>query len=165
MKVNDRFLFGIVGGIGVLVVVAFGAALLRPAPAYQPDDTPEGVAYNYVLALLQDDFARARGYLDPLLRGYPRSAEEVALTVDKYAWAFRRGGEIGTVEVVRARTTGDRSAEVTMAYRLFRAGGLFASNTSGTSFQVRLSLRSSGWKVVGATAFWASCWDNLSGCR
>jgi hypothetical protein len=61
---QDRFLMGILGIIAVLVVVAVILFFVRGGEqGYQPEDTPEGVLYNYILALQQDDFNRAYGYL------------------------------------------------------------------------------------------------------
>jgi len=61
---QDRFLIGILIFIGVLVVAALGLFLVRSrAPAYGPEDTPQGVVYNYVAALQLKDYARAYGYM------------------------------------------------------------------------------------------------------
>jgi len=75
MKNTDKFLVGIVVGVVVLVATAFAVALLRPKPTYQLEDTPKGVAHNYLLALQQEDYKRAYGYLSPTIEGYPTSAE------------------------------------------------------------------------------------------
>ena len=57
---QDRFLTGILIGIGVLVVVALAVFFSRKdAQTYVPDDTPEGVVYNYVLAVLNKDYEKA----------------------------------------------------------------------------------------------------------
>lgn len=60
----DRFLVGILIGIGVLVIVALTLFFLRRGEArYSPEDTPEGIIQNYVLALQKKDFEKAYGYL------------------------------------------------------------------------------------------------------
>ena len=51
MKSTDKVLIAIVAGIILLIIVAFVVALAKPEPTYQAEDTPEGVAYNYLLAL------------------------------------------------------------------------------------------------------------------
>ncbi len=61
---QDRFLLGILIGIALLVVVAVGLFLARPdVQEYGPEDTPQDVVRNYVLALDKGDFLRAYGYL------------------------------------------------------------------------------------------------------
>lgn len=62
---QDRFLLGILIGIGLLVVLALALFFMRKdnAPTYLPEDTPEGVIHNYVVAIFQRDYERAYGYL------------------------------------------------------------------------------------------------------
>lgn len=61
---QDRFLIGILVFIGVLVLAAVGLFILRNrAPAYGPEDTPQGVVHNYAAALQLKDYARAYGYV------------------------------------------------------------------------------------------------------
>ena len=71
MKSSDRFLMVIIIGIVLLAAGAFALTLSRHEPAYQSDDTPEGVAHNYLLALLKEDFSLAYGYLSLTLDSYP----------------------------------------------------------------------------------------------
>jgi hypothetical protein len=61
---QDRFLIGILVGIGVLVVAAFVLFFMRQSQMnYVADDTPAGVVQNYVLALHKGDYQKAYGYL------------------------------------------------------------------------------------------------------
>lgn len=61
---QDRFLLGILAGIGVLVVLAVGLYFLRQGNlTYGPEDTPGGVVRNYVVALKKGDYDRAASYL------------------------------------------------------------------------------------------------------
>jgi len=53
MKSSDRFLIVIIIGIVLLAGGAFALTLTRPEPTYRSEDTPEGVATNYLLALLK----------------------------------------------------------------------------------------------------------------
>jgi hypothetical protein len=64
---QDRFLTGILIGIGVLVVIALAVFFMRnDSQTYVSDDTPEGVAHNYVVAVLNKDYEKAYGYLADL---------------------------------------------------------------------------------------------------
>ena len=64
---QDRFLTGILVGIGLLVVVALAVFFTRKdSQTYMAEDTPEGVVHNYVLAVLNKDYEKAYGYLADL---------------------------------------------------------------------------------------------------
>jgi hypothetical protein len=61
---QDRFLIGILAGIGLLVVLALALFFLRRgSQAYGPEDTPQGVLRNYILATSKGDYERAYRYL------------------------------------------------------------------------------------------------------
>lgn len=65
---QDRFLLGILIGIGVVVVLAVGLAWSRQGVAsYGPEDTPQGVFQNYILAVSKGEMERAFGYISPPL--------------------------------------------------------------------------------------------------
>ena len=64
---QDRFLMGILIGIGVLIVAALVVFFVRKdSQTYVPDDVPEGVVHNYVMAVLNKDYEKAYGYLADL---------------------------------------------------------------------------------------------------
>ncbi len=64
---QDRFLTGILIGIAVLVVIALAVFFLRQgSQSYISEEMPEGVVHNYVLAVLNDDYEKAYGYLADL---------------------------------------------------------------------------------------------------
>ena len=61
---QDRFLLVIVAGIGLLVIATISLFIIRQnSKTYGPEDTPEGVLRNYILAINQEDYAKAYGYL------------------------------------------------------------------------------------------------------
>ncbi len=64
---QDRFLIGILIGIGVLIVAALVIFFTREnKETYVSEGTPEGVVHNYVLAVLDKDYQKAYGYLADL---------------------------------------------------------------------------------------------------
>ena len=64
---QDRFLTGILVGIAALVVIALLVFFLRQnSQSYISEDSPEGVVHNYVLAVLDNDYEKAYGYLADL---------------------------------------------------------------------------------------------------
>ncbi len=84
MKGTDKFLSVLVIGILLVTVVAVVVVAQRPGQdGYQPDDTPEGVVFNYLLALQQSDYKHAYDYLSPDLPRGPADAEQM---VDELRW-------------------------------------------------------------------------------
>ena len=64
---QDKFLTGILIGIGVLILLALGLFFVRQDKrAYVAETTPDGVVHNYVLAILNKDYQKAYGYLADL---------------------------------------------------------------------------------------------------
>lgn len=64
---QDKFLTGILIGIGALILLALGLFFLRQDKRdYMADTSPDGVAHNYVLAVFNKDYQKAYGYLADL---------------------------------------------------------------------------------------------------
>jgi hypothetical protein len=154
---QDRFLIGIVAAAVLLVVVAFVVAYRQPPPTYRAEDTPAGVAYNYLLALQQQDYERAYGYLSPTLYDYPRSAEEF---VDELTGRGMHGGRLDsvTLDVQSTDITGDLAvAEVEQT--TFTEGGLFESGQYTSPFTMQLRRVDGAWKLVESQDYWSYCWS------
>ena len=109
---QDRFLTGILVGIVVLVVVALAVFFIRKdSQSYISEAGPEGVVHNYVLAVLNDDYEKAYGYLADL---------ENKPTYEQFRDAFIKGMvnpnnsavDVGTSEVNKDTA----SVEVAMIY-------------------------------------------------
>jgi hypothetical protein len=64
---QDKFLTGILVGIGVLILLALGLFFIRQDKRdYVAETSPDGVVHNYVLAILNKDYQKAYGYLADL---------------------------------------------------------------------------------------------------
>lgn len=163
MKKADRFLIGIVAGIAVLVVVTLIVALRQPSPTYQPEETPQGVAHNYLLALQQEAYERAFSYLSPELPGYPADSAAFANTLTQYRWNFRFD-ENTAVSVIDATISGEQ-ATVRAAITEFATGGPFGSDISTTNFTLQLRYEAGGWKLWQAEKYWMGCWNRAAGCN
>lgn len=106
---QDRFLMGILIGIAVLVVASVGLFLFRQeSQSYLPEDTPEAVVHNYVLALHRHDFDRAYGYLAekekrPDLDAFRRSFLSGQLNVDQAAIEVGKAERFDGQAVVQVR--------------------------------------------------------------
>lgn len=109
---QDRFLIGILIGIGLLVVVALAVFFTRQdTQTYVSDDTPEGVVHNYVVAVLNKDYEKAYGYLADL---------ENKPTYEQFRDAFVTGvvnPNNSAVDIGGSEVTGDNaSVEVALIY-------------------------------------------------
>ena len=62
---QDRFLMGILIGIGALVIAALALFFTRKdsAMTYVAGDSPEGVTHNYLVAVFERDYEKAYSYL------------------------------------------------------------------------------------------------------
>ena len=60
---SDRMLFWIVVVIAVLAIAAIAVFFLREEPQYMNENTPEAVVHDFVLALYDEDYEKAFGYI------------------------------------------------------------------------------------------------------
>src|SRR5215218_6059695 len=109
---QDRFLTGILIGIGVLIIAALAVFFTRKdSQTYIADNTPEGVVHNYVLAVLKKDYQKAYGYLADL---------DHKPTYEQFRDAFLKGSvnpNNSGVDVGKSEISGDTaSVEVAMIY-------------------------------------------------
>jgi hypothetical protein len=110
---QDRFLTGILIGIGLLVVLALAVFFTRKdTQTYVSDDTPEGVVHNYVVAVLNKEYEKAYGYLADL---------ENKPTYDEFHNSFLTGminPDSSGVDVGQSDITGDdATVDVTLVYK------------------------------------------------
>jgi hypothetical protein len=149
---QDRFLTGILIGIAVLVVIALAVFFLRKdTQSYVSEDTPEGVVHNYVLAVLNNDYQKAYGYLADL---------ENKPTYEQFRDAFIKGTvspNNSAVDVGKSEINNDTaSVEVALIYN---PSDPFS--TGGRDIQRALLVRQDGaWKLSSMPGyyFWDYSW-------
>ena len=146
---QDRFLTGILIGIGVLIIVALALFFTRQDKReYIADDTPEGVTYNYVLAIVNKDYEKAYGYIADL---------DNKPTYEQFRQSFFNGavnpGNAG-VDVGSADINGDEAiVELTLVYS---PSDPFSSGYQNTD-RALLVNQAGNWKLSAMPTY--SFWD------
>jgi hypothetical protein len=148
---QDRFLTGILIGIGVLVVVALAVFFLRQDATYMADDTPEGVVHNYVLAVLNRDYEKAYGYLADL---------KYKPTYEEFRRPFLNGyvnPQNAAVDVGESEVSGDE-ASVELA-QIYNSSDPFSTGYRDVQRAI-LVKQDGGWKISSLPAynFWDYSW-------
>jgi len=147
----DRFLTGILIGIGLIVVIALALFFFRRGEArYVAEDTPEGIIQNYVLALQKKEFEKAYSYL---------SEGENKPDFDYFRKEFVTGSESYTRSGLTLGTssiTGDTAYVTVIIQRSY--GGPF-SEISRNNETVDLIRQDGLWKIKRfPSAFWGYDW-------
>jgi hypothetical protein len=147
---QDRFLTGILIGIGVLVIAALAVFFIRrDTQTYIEEDVPEGVVHNYVVSLLNKDYEKAYGYLADL---------DNKPTYDEFRNSFVTGllGNPGNsaVDVGESEVTGDdATVEVAM---IFNPSDPFS--TGYRDVQNAILVKQGGeWKISSMPTYYL--WD------
>ena len=148
---QDRFLLGIVIGIGVLAVIALGLFFMRQdTQAYLTTNTPEAVVHNYVLALTNSDYEKAYGYLADL-EHKPTYAEFRQSFFNRMVNPEGVGVDVGKSEV-----NGDEATvEITLMYS---SSDPFSNNYNNTD-RAQLVRQNGEWKLSSMPYnFWDYNW-------
>lgn len=149
---QDKFLTGILIGIGALIVLALALFFMRRdgQSEYVADSTPEGVAHNYVLAVLNKDYQKAYSYLADL---------ENKPTYEQFRQSFFNGtvnpGDAG-VEVGAAEINGDEAFVTLSVY--YSVNDPFASRYASED-RALLVNQDGAWKLSAMPFnFWGYDW-------
>ena len=149
---QDRFLTGILIGIGVLVVVALAVFFTRKdSQTYVPDDTPEGVVHNYVLAILNKDYQKAYVYLAEL---------EYKPTYEEFRRAFLNhevNPENQAVDIGQSEIIGD---EASVSLELIYTSSDPFSTGYRNPYSATLVKQNGAWKLSSMPQynFWGYNW-------
>jgi hypothetical protein len=149
---KDRFLTGILVGIGGLVVLALVLFFFRPDyQVYRADSAPDAVVHNYILAIINKDYVRAYGYLADL---------QHKPTYDEFRQAFLNGmlnpGSTGA-DIGQASISGDQASVILTVYYGFNDP---FSSRSGTPERAVLVNQNGAWKVssLPVGSYWGYDW-------
>ncbi len=146
---QDRFLTGILVGIGVLVVLALVVFFARSnSQSYLPDDTPEGVVHNYVLAIINRDYEKAYGYLADL-KNKPTYEDFRSSFLNGYVNPDNTAVDVGTSD-----SSGDE-ASVEVA-QIYNPSDPFSSGYRDVQ-RALLVKQNGAWKISSMPAY--NFWD------
>ena len=162
-KSVDKFLLAIVIGAILLVIIVFIITLTKPKPDYLPENTPEGVAHNYLFALEKGDYIRAYSYLSPNIKGYPDDSDEFIKSIGDSSFQFN----LDRVTSLQFEPvfSGEECAFITIKETTFSEGGIFGSSEYTRSFEMNLDLENGEWKITESDRYFAWCWHQEDGCR
>jgi len=149
---KDRFLIGILVGIGVLVVVAVGLFFLRQGQVdYVPDDTPQGVVQDFTLAIYKQDYPRAYSYLADGESKPDLAHFQQTFISNQKTELDRVGLKIGEVSV-----TGDNAG---VPITIIHASGDPFSGSYRDIQTAMLKKQATGWKITNMPyPFWDYSW-------
>jgi hypothetical protein len=147
---RDRFLTGILIGIGVLVVLALILFFIRQGSSqYVDESTPAGVLQNYFLALQKQDYQRAYNYL---------ADTNAKPTLEYFRGQFQsyQGQNVADTTAEISDATVDAQIETATVQVVLMQGnpGLFGSvyRNQQTAFLIR---QNGVWKISNAPfPFW-----------
>ena len=147
---QDRFLFGILVGIGVLVGAAFALFFIRQSQMnYVADDTPAGVVQDYVLALHKGDYQKAYDYL---------ADGKDKPTYDEFCRPFiTKMNSISSADVqIRETVLLNQEAVVTLVFSGYYDAPYGASRSTE---QATLKLQNGHWKIsMMPSPYWYYDW-------
>ncbi len=148
---KDRFLNGLIAGIGVLIIFALVLFFVRQQQAeYLPDDTPNGVVHNYLLGVLERDYDRAYTYLTD-------GPEKPSLSLFQQELS-RTSNEISRVNISIGEVFIDGEiATVQLSMRQSYEGPF--NNLGRYTESAQLKMDNGKWKIVSMPfPFWSWNW-------
>jgi hypothetical protein len=149
---QDKFLTGILIGIGALILLALVLFFTRQNGKndYVAEDNPEGVVNNYVVAVLNKDYQKAYGYLANL---------ENKPTYEQFRQSFFNGMINPTdagVEIGEAEVNGDEVVVTLSVY--YSVNDPFSSRYANED-RALLVRQDGSWKLSAMPYnFWSYDW-------
>ena len=149
---NDKFLFGIIIGIIVLVAIALLAFFARQdnIPEYQSEAQPQGVVFNYLLALEKGEYDKAYAYLAEI-------PNKPSLTQFRHSLAVNKAQYGNAINVTEQKIEG-QTATVNVLTQV-SGGGLF--NEGYQNMEIATLEKVGGeWRIISMPyAYWSYEWN------
>jgi hypothetical protein len=155
---QDRFLIGILAGIGLLVIVSLVVYFSRrTALEYGPEDTADGVTRNYITALQKQEYERAYRYMASL----EKKPDLIRFTQPFTSYQSQDISVTG-VEVTSTTVSQDGQSALVVLTLLRAGSGPFDQGYRETG-SADLVLEGSEWKVRNMPyPFWSYDWSQPS---
>lgn len=151
---RDRFLTGILVGIGVLVLLALILFFVRDRGVdYVDESMPAGVVQNYVIALQRRDYERAHGYL---------SSQSELVPIDRFVEHFTSygGDQIAQSTIEIGETIELPNGRATVPITIVRGSGGIFDGVYRQMESVSLQQENGAWKITAAPyPYWDYSWD------
>jgi len=149
---NDKFLLGIIIGIVTLVVIALLVFLTRQNTTltYQLEDQPQGVVFNYLLALDKGEHEKAYSYLAEIPNKPSLAQFRQSMVINKR--------EFGDAVKISEQDISGQTATVNIVTQT-SGGGLF---NDGYQYSETASLEkvNGKWRIISMPyAFWSYEWN------
>ena len=136
---------------------------------YQPIDSPEATAYNYLMALVKKEYGRAYEYLSPTLPQYPEDLDTFILDLREHdlmpVYELDPCVYIEGIELQLDQA----KVELRMQYYdpCLLGWWLEVQNLTQTPGQMTLEQIEGSWKIVDADdwLFYHKCWSEISECE
>jgi hypothetical protein len=150
---QDRFLLGIIIGIAVVIVAALALFFLRQADKpdyYEPENTPDIVVHNYIVALQKGDYNRGLSYLSNV----GNKPDIIRFRQDLFNQNQNLTGY--SLQIGDTQINGDSA---TVAVNIIQAGSGLFGDSSSQSQNVTLDRETSGWKISAMPyPYWSYDW-------
>lgn len=149
---KDKFLIGIIIGIVALIAIALLVFFMRQDTilTYQPEDQPQGVVFNYLLALDKGEYEKAYGYLADI-------PNKPTLTQFRQSMVFNKGQFGNAVNVTEQEIYG-QTATVNVVTNS-SGGGLFNDGYQWAE-PATLEKVDGNWRIISMPyAYWSYEWN------
>lgn len=160
MKSHDRFLYGIIIAVILLVSASLLTAIFRSPDLYKLDDSPENVAYNYILAMSRKDYEKAYSLISPKLLGYPKDLIEFTNGIEGEYYLFNQLSDISSIRVDSVHKY-PTSASVDLSVTISNGNGIFDYGEYNSNVSVKLLLVDGTWRIRSLDRYWLDCWNNF----
>jgi hypothetical protein len=151
MKTSDKVLIGILTGIILVVVVGFVIAFRWTEPEYRTENTPEAVAYNYVLALQKEDEFNA-------FQGLYSHGGKFPGTLAKFKMDQHWSPRIfdGSIEI---SFVSSNATNATVVVKVIRSdtGSFFNTEYTTNDYRVELRQKQNEWKILSFERCYQDC--------
>ena len=149
---QDKFLIGIIIGIVALVAIALLVFFTRQdnIPDYQSETQPQGVVFNYLLALEKGEYDKAYTYLAEIPNKPSLTQFRQSLIVNK--------SQYGNVVNVTAQEIEEQTATVNVVTQM-SGGGIF--NEGYQNMEIATLEKVDGdWRIISMPyAYWSYDWN------